>query len=235
MAAHLQDLTLSSEGSAFSAPFINPHLPTVLPGERSSSPYPHHLNIKTVASCPQSIESQENRKREPLDLECCLNEDCMDVLMIPSRKRTRVDVGSAETCMSSCVNFKSDTKAMHLSSNHHDGDSMSASLHGIGSLSDLSSIPEEGELTQHTSMTTDTTDTSNSIADSPDSSDTQEDKLNPNSHPTMPISISSLLPSSQSAPAQGDKVCSVWLAPELKAGIKTHIDSPLPLSILKEM
>ena len=204
----------------------------------NTSPYPRHLNIKTVASCPQSIDSQVSRKRYLPESECCLDEDMieMETSTLPARKRTRT-LGAGEMHISNCINFKSDSRGVMYPSVKLDHQHESASsLHAVGSLSDLSSIPEEGEVTQQTSTLISTTNTSidteaasDSDIDTADESNS-EDRLISQAIPTSLPSSQSLLKSAE----LGDKVCSVWLAPELKA-IKTHADSPLPLSILNKM
>ena len=227
MAAHLQHLNLSSESNARTTTSSSPALPTASTAQGRLTPYPCHLNIKTVAACPQSVNSQVGRKRSFPDLECRMDEEVgenksMEVQVLP-RKRSRLDPGMD----SKCINFKSDSRVVH-SSVRSDLDA----LHVMGSMSDLSSIPEEGELTQQSS----------SPVDQFSANPTTRDISSDDDDATVPIEISQpVLPSPQSlhlppkstAGLTGE-VQSVWLAPELKA-IKTHADYPLPLSILKEM
>ena len=246
MSAHLEHLRLSSEGSAQITPSITPHHHHHHRHHRDSltpqavegilPPYPRQLNIKTVASCPQSLASQLGRKRSFKDQECLLDEDMsedceMDTSSIPVRKRSRMDLGGAESNsnFSNCVRYKSDSKVGHLQarSDHQHSD---GTLPLVGT--DLSSIPEEGEPCQ-TSTHTDAIDTSSPNADTADNASISEEDVG---LPHIPVS----LPPSQSVPLTlkdgevGGKACSIWLAPEIKS-IKTHADSPLPLSILKKM
>ncbi len=240
MAAHLQHLKLSSEGSAWSSA---PHHHTPIPCEGGSlAPYSCHLNIKTVASCPKSVDSQVSRKRQFPELdEEGMGMDISDGetnCTLPATKRTRMDLDSAaERHVLKCTNFKSDSKVVQASARpEHQRDGGLA----LSSMSDLTSIPEEWELTQQTSTSIDTANTSNSNASATDARNSSIDTADADEYISVSQSIPTSLPSPQSlhlpleSSELGGKVCSVWLAPELKA-IKTHADFPLPLSILKEM
>lgn len=152
--------------------------------------------------------------------------ESMEVQVLP-RKRTKLDPGMD----SKCINFKSDSRVGHSS--------VRSELDALHGMSDLSSIPEEGEPALQISSPVSPVD---QISSNPITGDISIDTDDDNDDATIPIEISQpVLPSPQSlhlspkSPAgPSGEVQSVWLAPELKT-IMTHADCPLPLSILKEM
>lgn len=241
MASYLKHLTLTHEDPAVS------HAPQFAG--------PRQLNIKTVASCPHSLESKVVRKRcaaEPVP-EMEEGEGLRDDFdSPPSLKKLRV---SADTRMP-----QERTLAAHLTSRdlrpkcvvppsrQYDTDMLRTPLHCVGSLSDLSSIPEEVELSRQSSSSS--SSCGSPTGGAPDVAGAlsgQQDKHGPSSsspHSAMPsVFLASspappsplpATPSLSSEAGQEDEPCSVWIAPELQS-IHTNSEPLLPASIINEM
>lgn len=256
MASHLEHLKLSS-GSVTNNTSSGSGIGTIPPTHQN------RLSIKTVASCPHSLENRVPRKRylaESFMAE--VQEEGGDQSMDyspPSHKRVRVCVdetrmpegGSvAPLLLHSPKEVK--TKPSVCPSRQYDSDIMrTSSLHSAGSLSDLSSIPEEAELTRQSSGSSCGSPTppegaGMTVSDERDLKDEGEEvssrhpHLNPNS--TLFLSPSPGSPSSPPPPPPPSPPprhpdtdsCSVWIAPEIQT-ICTDSTSLLPVSIMNEM
>ena len=237
MSKHLQQLKLSPAGHSVSATSL-----------------PLQLNIKTVASCPQSSECHIGRKRSSEDR---MDEDysmdlCQDINFKNQEQKTtsrwtqpskklKLDTGSVLP-MRSLLEFKNEIETRRLLRSkvgHDEGCHVKPNLtHSIGNYPDLSSIPEEHELNQEPVNYPD-----NKVE--PEISEPgfpKPDFLNATSKGSKslnglpcPLLNLPLSPATPDCPQNlNDKPHSVWIAPELKS----ITDNPIPLlpsSIMKEL
>lgn len=208
MVSHLEHLKLSPDHR-----WDSHALPT--PGETKR----RSLNMKTVASCPNSIECQMSRKRGYGQCEGHVEYGSW------SSKRMRLDPVTGILPISAKRGNRTNC-GMELDPHQHNSTAVLASVHGIGSVSDLSSIPEEAEPNQQPSAPS-------GVSLDPDS-DNDENEL---SAPLVPLCPSPsppplLFPFGSDTSKLDSEHCSVWLAPEIQT---IRANALLPTSIVEEM
>lgn len=229
MASHLEHLKLSPESR------LTDHSPapaaTATDNGVGSGPH-NQLSITTVASCPHSMECQQLGRKRPLSESHC--DDFMEISRghsnsnsVQSHKKRRLNIES-KMPSENLLRSTNEVKTKHVT---HSIDTLCGSVLSTGSVSDLSSIPEETEQSR--------------VCSTPDAStenaaNKEEERLILSS-PQSPLSLSSTYPSLSPFPlppvSDADHISelrSVWIAPELQ-DFSTLSDCPLPVSIVKEM
>lgn len=252
VASHLEHLKLSSDGrwdgdshwdtdgrcrdGGHSSP---------APGKREASARvtsaPRQLNIKTVASCPHSIDCQISRKRFLRD--CGQSER--------SSKRMRLD-SETRMFLPNTKNGNRTNHGMELDLHQHNRAAVLTSVHGVGNVSDLSSIPEEIEPSQQPrpsggygrtpSPEKELSQQHSTPSGIPYSvnSDVHEALTHLSLNLRPALSSAFLSPSPATTPPHPPLVtdtnieCSVWVAPEIQA-MSRRAESLLPISIVEEM
>ena len=194
--------------------------------------YSPQLSIRTVASCPHSLECQVSRKRhaEYTPEEYCDTEQDSSGSLSNSNKRMRLDRSTAIPSRR-LENFKNENRGRFLERQRHDSTALplllTAQSYG-SSNSDLSSIPEDQELGQE--LSSPPSSQGRFIRDSKDIFDIKED-WGDFASPSDPTQSS---PPSTATDEGSVEPHSVWIAPELKS-ITSQSNSLLPTSIIKEM
>ena len=190
VAAHLEHLKLSTDTP------LNGHSPMLtssggrpLEGPNISEPQ-RRLQMKTVASCPHSIECQVSRKRQWMDC-CASSED--NVRNSWPNKRLRLDDRSPFDDSSSIGRCQDESRAILVMN--------------------LASIPEEAELNQHI-LTSSIHSTAKTKELTPPSHQTNStlhslSRLSPPSPPSPPSSP-------PASPGDDTHTYSLWVAPEIQ-------------------
>lgn len=224
--SHMELLKLSSEGVDCTRPILSP---------------PPQLSMKTVASCPRSVECQVSRKR------CSSSSSGLDEHggSSWSNKRLRLDAEAAIPSGNSPPSLKDENRTGHGMEfdQHLRNGTPVLTMHGV---SDLSSIPEETEPSQQPSSPSVSLDPciEASVGDEKEKAPPplllslnlrptlSSAFLSPSPMPPPPPPLS--LPPLNSDAGVSTFPRSVWVAPELQ-GISGQTRSPLPISIVKEM
>lgn len=225
MTSHLEHLNLSCEGHRLG----NEPQPSTAD---EPNPLPQYLSIKTVASCPQSLECRVSRKRYPTT--CCLGPGDHghregDLCSQPG-KRMRLDTAAADL---SDQDFTGETNKHHMRAGHRNGSATPTSAHSVGNASDLTSIPEEIESQQSSSFSPNST--TERSAPSAGGDERGQEPVSPSQlGPSLQQPLSLCLPPDSNLHPDSE-LRSVWLAPELQIIHAQSDPSPLPVSIVKEM
>lgn len=230
MASHLEHLNLSRETQ-----LVN-HTSSFVPTSNS-----RQLNIKMVAACPHSMETKVARKRALAELPP--SSECEgfkgDYDSLSTFKRARICTETKMLRETTLPLTTKETKCVMSPNRQYDTDIMRTPIHSVGSISDLSSIPEETELSRQSSSsscdspTPNTDDVVTSNQDSPH----PFSPLHLNPHSTMSSSFLSPSPATPPVASGVDldiEPSAVWLAPELQT-IQAQSRPLLPVSIVNEM
>ena len=222
MASHLKHLKLSQESQITD----------------SFGHTPCQWNIRTVASCPHSMETKASRKRCVMELPLDAESGGVDYESPPSVKRVRVcaDARMPREGVSPHSPNARDlmTKCPGLTNWQYSTDMMRTS---VGSVSDLSSIPEETELSRQSSPSSCGSPTRDSSDITTISEQDTRQSFHPSPRSTMSsafLSPSPATPSVSSDVGVASEPCAVWIAPEIQ-NMRAHSDSVLPEAILNEM
>ena len=209
VASHLEHLKLTSDCTL--TPGHDLSLLTV--GETKCAS-PRQLNIKTVASCPHFTGCHVSRKR---DYSQCEGHEEFSSWR---SKRMRLDPNT-RILPQSAKNGSRTNHGMELDPHQHNSTVVLTSVHGIGSVSDLSSIPEETEPSQQPSSPLDSESDPPLNLCVPLSSTFLNPFPPPPPPPTLPVR------------SLGYEPCSVvWLAPEIKT---LQTSSLLPPTVVDKM